>query len=101
MTTPNAPAAHPLGEAAGSALTVRDQIAIAILPTIAADESGGTVKDAAKELGIPTEQYDFRKHWPVLMARHAYEFADLFLAERDRQNAQGRPRADGKATNAP
>ena len=75
-----------LAESAGSALTVRDQIAIAILPTIAADESGGTVKDAAKELGIPTEQYDCRKHWPVLMARHAYEFADLFLAERDRQN---------------
>ena len=65
----------------GAERTLRDEIAIAMLPTVCA-EANGTVETAAKELGIPTKEYDYRVHWPILAARRAYEYADAMLRER-------------------
>lgn len=66
----------------GAELTVRDEIAIALLPGIISTDDGGTVADAAKELGIQATEYVARKHWPILAAIRAYEAADALLAVR-------------------
>ena len=44
-----------------------------------------TVEEAAKELGIPTQEYDYRKHYQVLLVRHRYKMADEMLTERKYQ----------------
>lgn len=41
----------------------------------------GSVEDAAKELGITWQEYDYRKHWPKLVAKRAVVFADALIEE--------------------
>lgn len=45
---------------------------------------GGTVADVAKELGLETNAYDWRTHWPMILAKRAVEQAKATLSELDR-----------------
>lgn len=62
--------------------TLRDQIAIAAMATLIGFEDGGTVEDVANELGIRWGAWDYQTHWPLLVAKRAYRFADAMMAER-------------------
>ena len=64
-------------------MSLRDWFAGQALST-AAQDTGGTVASAAKELGIPIGEYDGKKHWPKLVAKSAYAYADAMLAEREK-----------------
>jgi hypothetical protein len=55
------------------------------LEDLAADLGTGTVEEAAKLLGIPTEQYKAKTHWPRLLAREMHGFTVNFLEEWDTQ----------------
>lgn len=49
-------------------------------------DTGGTVADGKKELGLkPEEQYDYKIHWPMLVAKRCYSYADAMLAERSKE----------------
>ena len=67
-------------------MTLRDWFAGQALST-AAQDTGGTVASAAKELGIPIGEYDGKKHWPKLVAKSSYAFADAMLTEREKGGA--------------
>ena len=62
-------------------MTLRDYFAAKALPLVS-DHENGTVGDAARELGISPDKYEWRIHWPMLCARRAYAWADAMLAER-------------------
>ena len=78
-------AAEALDVSNGSALTLRDALAVSFFAAINT-EGAGTVAQAAKELGIEVKEYDCDKHWPVLVARRCYAQADAFLAVRSSPN---------------
>ena len=63
---------------------LRDKIAIAMIPQSLQDD-GGTVVDAANELGIEAKEYNAKRHWPLLAAKHAYEWADIMIQVRNKE----------------
>ena len=84
MNTPQTQSS--VGSTDGSALPLRDALAVSFFAAIST-EGAGTVAQAAKELGIEVKEYDCDKHWPVLVARRCYAQADAFLAVRSSPNA--------------
>ena len=62
-------------------MTLRDYFA-AHCPVSILDDGQGTIAEAAKELGIPVNEYDGKKHFPILQARRAYAWADAMLEAR-------------------
>ena len=74
-----------VGSTDGSALPLRDALAVSFFAAINA-EGAGTIAQAAKELGIEVKEYDCDKYWPVLVARRCYAQADAFLAVRSSPN---------------
>lgn len=45
----------------------------------------GSIGDAAKRLGIPTEKYKAEMHWPKLCAKEAVAFADALIEELEKE----------------
>ena len=67
-------------------VTIRDYFAAkAMQATVANDSNNLSAASAAEMLGIETKDYDFRKHWPILVAQRAYSYADAMLAAREVQ----------------
>lgn len=62
-------------------MTLRDYFAAKALNLVCGDD-GGTVEDAAKEIGIEATEYKSAVHWPKLCAVKAYRFADAMMEAR-------------------
>lgn len=69
-------------------LSIRDYFAIRA-PVEALDPEQ-SIKEAAAELGIKAEEYKCLIHYPLLLAKRAYAYADAMLAARNGQGV-GRP----------
>lgn len=70
-------------------MTLRDWFAGQVLgnQNLVGDE-GGTIADAKKELSLtPNESYDYRIHWPMIVAKRAYAYADAMLSERNKESS--------------
>jgi hypothetical protein len=66
-------------------MTLRDWFAGQALKNNDLLDMGETVADAQKELGMkPEEQYDYKVHWPMIVAQRCYAYADAMLAERSK-----------------
>jgi len=64
-------------------MSLRDYFAGQILASGTIDsEESGTMADAETELGLNKGEYTWKKHWPQLRAKRAYEAADAMLAAR-------------------
>lgn len=73
----------------GEGMSLRDWFAGQILASGVIDsEESGTVADAEAELGLEKGTYTWKKHWPALRAKRAYEAADAMLAARDSNPAE-------------
>lgn len=70
---------------------VRDALAASFYKAVC-EEEGGTVADAARELGIEAKEYHYTTHWPILAAKRCYVLADAFLAESVKANNTYMPR---------
>lgn len=68
-------------------MTLRDWFAGQALAGGMATEDGGTVNSAAQELGIEPSTYDCNVHWPLLVAKRLYRYADAMLAERVKEKS--------------
>ena len=90
-TSTNTADANRVGSTGGSALPLRDALAVSFFSSINS-EGAGTIALAAKELGIEVKEYDCDKHWPILVARRCYAQADAFLAVRSLPNGRDEAR---------
>lgn len=70
--------------AAAAGISLRDWFAGMALQATINTGVEGTVESAAKELGINPSDYKPSVHWPILVARDAYAFADAMIAERNK-----------------
>lgn len=70
-------------EGIGDGMTLRDYFAAKAMALAQADGGQGTAADAEKELGMEPGTYSSKKHWPLLMAKYAYEYADAMLKARE------------------
>lgn len=64
-------------------MTLRDYFAAKALDWAHDCETGGTIGDAEKELGLKPGEYRFNLHYPILLARRAYSLADAMLKARE------------------
>ena len=55
------------------------------------DESIG---DAAKRIGVDVNDYKYEVHWPMLVARWNFQYADAMIAERNRRLKEAAEEAD-------
>lgn len=65
-------------------MTDRIELAASFFPAIYAAEGDLPVKAGAAALGIPAEDYNAEKHFPMLVAKRCYDMADAFLARSGR-----------------
>tara|TARA_R110000868_G_scaffold109554_2_gene297727 strand:+ start:994 stop:1287 length:294 start_codon:yes stop_codon:yes gene_type:complete len=65
-------------------MTLRDWFAGQVIASGVLENENGTIESAAKELGIPIADYDCKIHWPLLVAKYAYQRADAMIAERNK-----------------
>lgn len=63
-------------------LSIRDWFAGHVTNDEADGLIGPTVADAAKFLGIRSEEYQYERHYPQAIAKAKYTFADAMLAAR-------------------
>lgn len=71
-----------------SGMSLRDHFAGLAMQTILnSDVAGYTLGSCAARLGIPVAEYNFAKHWPIIVAMDAYVQADLMIAERAKAGA--------------
>jgi len=68
-------------------MTLLDWFAGQAMDSVSRDNDGGTIKDAAAELGIPTADYSYKTHYPILMAKRAYKYAAAMVAEKRKREA--------------
>ena len=64
--------------------TLRDMFAGQALVNYSDFETGGTLEEAAKVLGVPAQEYSYEIHFPIIVARRCYQIADAMLAEREK-----------------
>lgn len=64
-------------------MTLRDYFAAKAMAVAAEAEADRTIGDTEKQLGLKRGAYDYDTHWPVLVARAAYRFADAMLEARN------------------
>jgi uncharacterized protein with HEPN domain len=64
-------------------MTLRDYFAAKAMDV--AGDSTLTVGEAAKEIGIEAKDYNGRTHWPLIVAKRAYQVADAMIAEREKK----------------
>lgn len=67
-------------------MSLRDYFAAKVLQAVTIEAEGETVATASSEIGIDATDYDYRKHWPMLIAKRAYAYADAMLAAREVQS---------------
>ncbi len=63
-------------------MTLRDYFAAWAIAIAHEAEGGGTIGDAEKQLGLESGKYRFEIHYPILLAKRAYAFADAMLKVR-------------------
>lgn len=65
-------------------LTLRDWLAGQAMPVLITDEDTAfmTIRDAATYIGVKEEDYNYRTHWPRIVAKLSYEYADAMIAAR-------------------
>jgi hypothetical protein len=69
--------------AAHQGMTIRDVFAKEAMGFADREGGNGTAADAEKEMGLPKGTYCYKKHWPLLCARRAYQYADAMMIARD------------------
>ncbi len=62
-------------------MTIRIWLAGKALANHEMEDAGGTVESAEKELGLQKGDYNYKKHYPVLIARRALSWADAIIAQ--------------------
>jgi hypothetical protein len=68
-------------------LNERDELALRFIDLVYREEDG-TIESISEELGIDPNEYDPKVHWPMLLARRCYSWADAFIKERDKMNSE-------------
>ena len=63
-------------------LTDRDKLALKFIE-IAYREKESTIESISNELNITEDDYDPKIHWPIILARRCYIWADAFIKERN------------------
>lgn len=67
-------------------LTLRAHFAgLAMQGYINSYDGAETIKNAAAELGITEKEYDYKKHWPLIVAKRSVAFADALIDELNKQ----------------
>ena len=72
----------------GMGLTKREEFAKAAMQGLLSEENSiaQTKTDAAEILGVDVEDYDWKIHWPQLVAKVAVQHADALLAALEQSN---------------
>ena len=68
-----------------SGMLLRDYLAAAAMAAEIQVGGEGSIAKAARLIGIEPEEYDAEKHWPQVVAKSCYVFADAMLAERKKK----------------
>lgn len=89
---PNRPVTLPNGETVlasnSEGLTKREYFAAMAMQGLMNCDETGTVLDAEFELGIPKGTYNYKKHWPMIVALRACGYADALIAELNKEKGR-------------
>jgi hypothetical protein len=62
-------------------MTTRVWLAGKALANKEMEDAGGTMESAEKELGLEDATYNYKKHYPMLIAKRALSWADAIIAQ--------------------
>lgn len=65
-------------------LNIRDYFAVRVPKTLFISMSAA---QAAKLLGIKEKEYNIIKHYPIIVAKQSYDYADAMLEEKQKRDS--------------
>ena len=68
-------------------MTLRDYFASSAIPALLKEGSNGIIINYETDIGISPSEYIPKEHWPIVIAKCAYKYADALLAEREKVGA--------------